>query len=118
MNGMGPAAWGSPYFANSSRPSNNWIQNPDGGRQLPTAKPPKKRQRSFDGEVLDVSSVAATYFGGSRRTVENQVARKLIPFKRLGGRIIFLKTELNEFFSRLDGVSVEDAIRHNQERTS
>ena len=78
---------------------------------------PKPRTRKFTGKVLDIGTAATEYFGGSRRVVENLVARKMLPVKNLGGRKVFLESDLHDFFQQLPGVSVENALANCEART-
>jgi hypothetical protein len=76
-------------------------------------KPPTKRagkhRRRFAGEVLDVTAVA-DMFGTTDKVIRARVARGLIPHRRWGGRIVFLKSELLAFLSRLEGVTPDEAL--------
>ena len=79
--------------------------------------PPKKVKgkptgpRRIDGALLDVHGGAAL-LGESEHAVRAQVRRGLLPYRRRGGRIVFVRAELEEFLRRLPGVSVEDALRN------
>lgn len=81
--------------------------------------PPKKQKgwgrgpRRIDGVCLDVRA-GAMFLGGTEKQVRGLIARALIPYRRLGGRIIFLKPELEQWLSTLDGVTLDEA-KHNQE---
>lgn len=86
-------------------------------------KPPPKKQkgiptgpRKINGHIMDVSSVAITFFGGSKKMVESRVARRCLPFKRFGGRIIFIRKELEEFFGNLDGCRLSEAKNNEKMR--
>ena len=81
-----------------------------------TRIPPKRKPgygrgpRPFAGEALDVRGVAARWFGGSEPMVRARVANGTLPHRRLGGRILFITSELEEFFSTaLPGVSLDEA---------
>jgi len=69
--------------------------------------------RRIDGEILDVKAFAGHY-GPTEGQVRSHVERGLLPCRRWGGRIIFLRTEVDDFPRRLEGVSVDEAI-HNIE---
>jgi excisionase family DNA binding protein len=71
----------------------------------------RTRRRSFRGELLDVRG-AAELLGTSEKTIRARVARQLIPFRRLGSRIVFRRHELETFLDDLPGVSIE-AAREN-----
>jgi hypothetical protein len=78
--------------------------------------PPKRKagfgigKRRINGEILDVSAAAQQWFGGSEDLVRSRVARGQIPYRKFGGRIIFLRHELEEFFSdSLPGITLSQA---------
>ena len=76
--------------------------------------PPKKQRgqgctpRTIDGAALDVRSASAL-LGAKEKHTRGLVERRQIPFRRLGGRIIFLRGELLAWLSALDGCSLEEA---------
>ncbi len=79
--------------------------------------PPKKQKnqaqnrRCIDGELLDVKA-CAQFLGPSEHTVRARVRRREIPFRRLGGRIVFIRKELELFLSNLEGCSVKEATNN------
>jgi hypothetical protein len=83
--------------------------------------PPKKRAgvptgpRRLDALRLDVSTVARD-FGGTEKGVRAQVARGMLPYHRHGSRIFFLRSELDAYFARLPGVSVDEALKNVRAR--
>jgi hypothetical protein len=82
--------------------------------------PPKKRDgsgtgpRRINGAVFDVPG-ASQHYGGTVKQWYARVARGMLPYRKWGGRIIFLRAELDEFFSNLPGVTPDEA-RNNVER--
>jgi len=87
--------------------------------------PPKKQPgiptgpRTLDGEILGVKEAAAwigTHKGEEIKegTVRHRARCGLLPSRRWGSRIIFIKSELEEFFRDLPGTSVEEAIKNNR----
>jgi len=83
-------------------------------------KPRHKKQpgegtgpRRIDGLALDVRTGAA-FLGATQKAVYGQVERRTIPFRRLGGRIVFLRSELEAWLETLPGVTLDEA-RMNQE---
>ena len=66
------------------------------------------RQSTADMRVLGVVE-AANLLGTTPKAVRQRVARRTLPFRKLGGRIIFLKEQLEEFVRDLPGCSVEEA---------
>lgn len=53
-------------------------------------------------DVLDVSGCAAL-LGTTEKAIRARVDRRQLPFRRLGGRIIFLRSELMAFLDALPG---------------
>lgn len=84
-------------------------------------KPPRRRAgqgqgpRRFRGKVLDVASLSERC-GWSEKTTRARVSRRLLPFHRWGGRIVFLEEEVDEFFKRLPGTSPEEALHNERTR--
>ena len=72
---------------------------------------PKKR--TVDGLLMDMHTAAA-FIGVTRKALERDVERRLIPFRRKGRRILFLRDELLEFYTELPGCDLETA-RENRE---
>ncbi len=70
-----------------------------------------KRPRRLDGEVLDVHSCAAL-IGGTEKQTYARVKRQQLPFRRWSGRVIFLRSEVLAFLSKLNGVGVDQALRN------
>ncbi len=66
------------------------------------------RKPVTDPLLLDVTAVARL-LGCSPKSIRARVARRLIPFRRLGGRIVFLRTELVAFIEGLDGCDPDEA---------
>ncbi len=52
---------------------------------------------------------AAHLVGMTPKAIRQRIARRTLPFRKLGGRIIFFKNELEEFMRDLPGCSVEEA---------
>ena len=84
-------------------------------RQNPPKKKPGQGRgpRTLNGLALDVRTGAA-FIGDSEKGIRGKVARRTIPFRKLGGRIIFLRSELEAWLSGLDGCTL-DAARKNLE---
>jgi hypothetical protein len=85
-------------------------------RQRP---PPKKNgdceghPRRLDGAILDVRACAA-FLGTSEKLIRARAARKCLPVRHWGGRLIFLRAELEEFLRMLDGVSSTEAAENDR----
>ncbi len=86
-------------------------------------KPPKRKSgwgkgpRRIAGEALGIPETAEMFFGGSTHTVRGLIRRGQLPYRRLGGRIICLKSELTDFLGSLPGVTAAEA-RANVEARS
>ena len=83
------------------------------GRRPPPRKPagvPSGRRR-FDGAIKDIAGEALE-LGISEKAIRSQVARGLIPHRRLGGRIVFLADEVAAFLRQLPGVTAEQALEN------
>lgn len=61
--------------------------------------------------MVDVKA-AALVLGCSEKAIRTRVSRQLLPFKRLGSRILFRRDELEQFLASLPGVSLQEA-QHN-----
>lgn len=76
--------------------------------------PPKKKPgqglgpRTIAGAALDVRG-GSHFLGWSEKRTRRLIERKLIPFRRLGGRIVFLRSELEAWLQSLDGCSLDEA---------
>ena len=83
--------------------------------------PPKKqaeqgkKPHTINGRLLDVATFSAEQ-GWSPKTTRGMVARRLVPFRRLGGRVVFLRTDVTQWLERLAGCGPDEAIRNMQAR--
>jgi len=64
-------------------------------------------------EVLDVRG-AADLLGCTPKAIRKRVERRLIPFRKWGGRLLFKMTELEDFIAALPGCTLEEA-QENEE---
>jgi hypothetical protein len=71
--------------------------------------------RRVSGALLDVRH-AALFLGVTEKTLRARVARRLVPFRRFGGRVVFVKKELEAFLSSLDGCTSDEAIENMRVR--
>lgn len=51
---------------------------------------------------------AADFLRKSPAAVRNLVMRKMIPFRKCGGRLLFIREELEEWILRCPGIRIED----------
>ena len=85
-------------------------------RKPPTKKPGQgKGPRRRNGFVLDMLT-AAQFAGWIEKAMRARVERGRVPFKRDGGRIVFLQDELEAFLRGLPGVSVKEALENERAR--
>jgi len=49
----------------------------------------------------------------SPAAVRNLVMRKAIPFRKVGGRLVFIREELEEWIRRSPGVTIDDLKAEN-----
>jgi hypothetical protein len=83
--------------------------------------PPRKQHgqgtgpRRVNGALLDVAS-GAVFLGVTEKALRARVARRLVPFRRFGGRLVFVRAELETFVSTLAGCSVSEAIANVNNR--
>lgn len=88
---------------------------------LNTRRPPRRQPgqgrgpRTVNGLALDVRSVSALC-GWSEKATRAMIERRLIPFRRLGGRIVFLRSELDAWLQALPGCAPGEARRNAEER--
>ena len=84
-------------------------------------KPPTKKdgqgkgRRTLNGEVMDVAAVA-TFLGCNPKVVRARIDRGLLPFRRWGARVVVLRSELIQFMQRLEGTSVDEAVKNQRAR--
>ena len=82
---------------------------------------PRKRagiatgRRRLAGALLDIPALAAK-LGESEKAARAQIARGMIPYRRLGGRIVVLADELDRYLQALPGVTVEQALEASHAR--
>ena len=67
-----------------------------------------QRRRAINGELLDIAR-ASQLLGCSQKALRARVSRRIVPFRKFGGRIVFRRTELEQFIECLPGVTVAQA---------
>jgi hypothetical protein len=82
-------------------------------------KPPTKKagqakgSRRRNGFVLDMAS-AAQFAGWTENAMRARVERGRVPYRRDGGRIIFIRDEIEDFLRKLPGVNVKEALTNDR----
>ena len=77
--------------------------------------PPKKKPgqgigpRRINGAMLDLHG-GAEFCGWTEKAMRGKVERRLVPFRRVGGRIVFIRRELEAFMTALPGCSLDEAL--------
>lgn len=92
----------------------------DSPRKMPPKKKKKKEddptvRRRINGVLMDVYT-AASFVGVTEKGIRGKVSRRLIPFRRLGGRVVFIRAELESYLSALDGCPLDEALANMRER--
>ena len=89
---------------------------------MTTGRPiPRKRAgvptgpRRLNGLVLDVATMARE-LGCTEKRVRSQAARGFLPYRKDGGRVVFLRHEVLAFLDRLPGVTAEQALANIAQR--
>ena len=83
--------------------------------------PPRKRPgqglgpRTINGVLLDVRSASA-WLGLSEKALRAHVARRIVPFRRCGGRIYFTRLELEAWCGSLAGCPLDEARQNLETR--
>lgn len=86
-----------------------------------TRTPPRRQKgqgkgaRTVNGAALDVRGASA-FYGVTEKTTRGLVARRMIPFRKLGGRVLFLRAELEQWLVTLDGCTLEEAQANQEAR--
>jgi excisionase family DNA binding protein len=58
--------------------------------------------------LLDVRN-AALLIGCSEKSIRARISRKILPHRKLGKRVLFVREELEQFIRDLPGVTIEEA---------
>lgn len=69
----------------------------------------------INGHILNVTG-AAQFLGTTEKTLRAMVDRRVIPFRRLGRRIIFIREELTQFLTDLPGCTLAEAQDNREKR--
>jgi len=74
-----------------------------------------KDKNIFSALTLDVHQVAA-FLGWTEKRVRGHIARQTLPYRKQGGRILFLRSELERFIDNLPGTTLETAMKNVERR--
>lgn len=67
--------------------------------------------RKIDGALLGIPEAAA-FLGLTPKAVRGRVARALLPYRKMDGRIVFIREELCHYIGTLPGITLEEAVRN------
>ena len=67
----------------------------------------KRSRRTIDGALLDARS-CAYFLGTSERAVRALAGKRIIPHRRLAGRVIFIRSEIESWLTKLPGVQPDE----------
>ena len=59
---------------------------------------------------------AAAFLGVTQDALRARIKRRVVPFRRLGGRVMLLRSELEQYIARLPGVDTDEALKEMQSR--
>ena len=68
------------------------------------------------GAVLSLKEVAAR-IRRTERAVRHMVARRTIPFRKIGVKLVFFEDEIGRWLREAPGVSAEEAVRNLEARS-
>jgi excisionase family DNA binding protein len=77
---------------------------------MPHPTPAKTEEKYF------TTKAAGAYLGRSDGAVRNLVLRRAIPFRKPGGRLVFIKSELDGWIDLAPGVRLDEIEGLNRER--
>ena len=72
-------------------------------------------RRTVNGLLLGVPEASAL-IGNSERSLRGLIAAGVIPYRKLGGRVVFRRSELEKWIENLEGVSLKDAEANRKAR--
>lgn len=66
-------------------------------------------KKTINGALLDVTHTA-NHLGLTERGIWARVARNQIPYRRMGGRVVFVRRDLEKWIETLEGCSLREAL--------
>jgi predicted DNA-binding transcriptional regulator AlpA len=94
------------------------ISTKKSNRTPPRKKPGQcKGKRAFNntGAILELDGLS-NWLGPSQGTLYGRAMRGEMPYRKLGGRIIFLWSEIEEWLKSLPGRSLEEVLKIQKAR--
>ena len=68
-------------------------------------------------EVLDTEKAGKFIGGRSPAAIRNLAYRKRIPFRKVGGRLMFIRSELVEWIKQSPGLSIQELKKNEDHRS-
>ena len=68
-----------------------------------------KAKKTINGALLDIAQ-GAEFLGITQRALRARVARHQVPFRKMGGRVVFVRVELEKWIEALEGCDVKEAL--------
>ena len=68
-----------------------------------------RARKTINGTLLDVAH-GAVLLGLTERALRARIARHQVPFRKLGGRVVLVRDELEKFIDTLEGCSLREAL--------
>ena len=63
--------------------------------------------RTMNGAILDVLGLSE-FLGVGQKAIRERVSRKEIPYRKLGGRIVFVRSEIEKFVEGLPVIRLDE----------
>jgi len=73
------------------------------------------KRKKYDGQLLGVAE-GTLMIGNTERSTRALIAKGIIPYVKLGGRVLFRRAELEKWIQTLPGVSLKDAELNRKAR--
>jgi hypothetical protein len=73
------------------------------------------QRQSVNMELLTVKQLSE-YIPRSSGAIRNLVLRQKIPYRKCGGRLMFEKTEIDQWFLRSEGLTLDQWLKRDNHR--
>jgi len=71
--------------------------------------------KELNGQYLNIDELAS-YIKRSKGAIRNLVMRRMIPYRKPGGRLIFLKDEIDQWVQMTPGKKLEEIENHQRDK--
>jgi hypothetical protein len=76
----------------------------------------EKRNQIWPQQYLNAEDVARIYPFKSASAVRTLASRRKIPFRKVGGRLVFLRSELDDWIKNSPGLTIEEYKKKEKRR--